>query len=83
LCDADQAELPGLECPRGFFHLATAGLIRACVGRGDGTSNLVLQGSATCALHQFRNRRAFPVASIDAVESRNPTTVETEALGAK
>src|SRR5207237_9033197 len=27
-----------------FFHLATAGLIRACVVRGDGTSNLILQG---------------------------------------
>src|SRR5436305_14996253 len=27
-----------------FFHVATIGLIRACVGRGDGTSNLILQG---------------------------------------
>src|SRR5256885_14068743 len=27
-----------------FFGVATIGLIRACVGRGDGTSNLILQG---------------------------------------
>src|SRR5919109_2879420 len=27
-----------------FFDVATIGLIRACVGRGDGTSNLILQG---------------------------------------
>jgi Lon protease-like protein len=26
-----------------FFHVASVGLIRACVGRGDGTSNLILQ----------------------------------------
>ncbi|PYI88642.1 MAG: hypothetical protein DMF03_09985 [Verrucomicrobia bacterium] len=30
--------------PDDFFHVATIGLIRACVGRGDGTSNLILQG---------------------------------------
>src|SRR5437870_6975829 len=27
-----------------FFHISTAGLIRACVGRADGTSDLILQG---------------------------------------
>src|SRR6202790_2833716 len=27
-----------------FFHVAGVGLIRACVGRADGTSNLILQG---------------------------------------
>src|SRR5437762_3091347 len=27
-----------------FFHVSTAGLIRACVGRADGTSDLILQG---------------------------------------
>src|SRR2546430_1072631 len=27
-----------------FFQTAGVGLIRACVGRGDGTSNLILQG---------------------------------------
>src|SRR5438093_11960926 len=27
-----------------FFEVGTIGLIRACVDRGDGTSNLILQG---------------------------------------
>ena len=31
----------------------------------------------------FEQGKPFPIASIDAVESRDPTTVETEALGAK
>src|SRR5207237_6011320 len=35
---------PDWRAPEDFFHLGTAGLIRACVGRGDGTSNLILQG---------------------------------------
>ena len=35
---------PEWHAPEDFFHFATVGLIRACVGRDDGTSNLVLQG---------------------------------------
>ena len=66
-----------------FFHLATAGLIRACVGRSDGTSNLVLQGLQRVRFTNFEQEKPFPIASIDTVESRDQTTVETEALGAK
>src|ERR1700747_551723 len=66
-----------------FFHLATAGLIRACVGRSDGTSNLVLQGLQRVRFTSFEQEKPFPIASIDTVESRDQTTVETEALGAK
>jgi Lon protease-like protein len=66
-----------------FFHLATAGLIRACVERSDGTSNLVLQGLQRVRFTSFKQQKPFPIASIDAVESRDSTTVETEALGAK
>src|SRR5438128_1642589 len=40
---------PEWHAPEDFFHVATAGLIRACVGRDDGTSNLILQG-----LHRVR-----------------------------
>ncbi len=36
---------PDWHAPEDFFQLATVGLIRACVGRGDGTSNLILQGT--------------------------------------
>src|SRR4029450_920806 len=35
---------PDWDAAEDFFHLATAGLIRACVGRSGGTSNLVLPG---------------------------------------
>src|SRR5438094_9023149 len=66
-----------------FFHLATAGLIRACVGRGDGTSNLILQGLQRVRFTGFEQETPFPIARIDIVESRDATTVETEALGAK
>jgi ATP-dependent Lon protease len=66
-----------------FFHRATAGLIRACVGRSDGTSNLILQGLQRVRFTGFEQEKPFPIAVIDAIESRHPTTVETEALGAK
>ena len=69
--------------PEDFFHLATAGLIRACVERSDGTSNLILQGLQRVRFASFEQEEPFPIASIDTVESRDPTSVETEALGAK
>ena len=66
-----------------FFDVGTIGLIRACVGRGEGTSNLILQGLQRVRFTSFEQEKPFPIATIDAVESRDPTTVETEALGAK
>jgi Lon protease-like protein len=69
--------------PEDFFHLATAGLIRACVERTDGTSNLILQGLRRVRFTSFEQEEPFPIANIDTVESRDPTSVETEALGAK
>src|SRR5206468_12240499 len=74
---------PEWHAPEDFFHFATAGLIRACVGHNDGTSNLILQGLQRVCFTSFEPGKPFPIASIDAVESRDPTTVETEALGAK
>jgi Lon protease-like protein len=69
--------------PEDFFHFATVGLIRACVGRGDGTSNLILQGLQRVRFASFEQETPFPVAKVDIVESRSTTTVETEALGEK
>jgi len=74
---------PDWHAPEDFFHLATVGLIRACVGRGDGTSNLILQGLQRVRFATFEQESPFPIARIDIVESRDGTTVETEALGAK
>jgi ATP-dependent Lon protease len=66
-----------------FFHRATAGLIRACVERSDGTSNLILQGLQRVRFTSFEQQKPFPIATIDPIGSHDPTTVETEALGAK
>jgi len=74
---------PDWHAPEDFFQLATVGLIRACVGRGDGTSNLILQGLQRVRFASFKQETPFPIARIDVVESRDATTVETEALGAK
>jgi len=75
---------PEWHAPEDFFHFATVGLIRACVGRSDGTSNLVLQGLHRVRFKSFEQETPFPVAKIDIVESAdNAATVETEALGEK
>jgi len=74
---------PEWHAPEDFFHVATAGLIRACVGRNDSTSNLILQGLQRVRFAGFEQEAPFPIARIDIVESRDATTVETEALGAK
>src|SRR5438046_1682487 len=74
---------PDWHAPEDFFHFATVGLIRACVGRGDGTSNLVLQGLHRVRFTSFEQETPFPVAKIDIVESSDDATVETEALGEK
>ena len=69
--------------PADFFHTAGVGLIRACVERSDGTSNLILQGLERVRFCSFEQDTPFPVARIDIVESCDATTVETEALGEK
>jgi Lon protease-like protein len=74
---------PEWHAPEDFFHFATVGLIRACVGVGDGTSNLILEGLQRVRFAGFEQETPFPIAKIDIVESRDTTTVETEALGAK
>jgi len=74
---------PEWHAPEDFFHFATVGLIRACVDRGDGTSNLVLQGLHRVRFTSFEQETPFPVAKIDIVESTKTTTIESEALGEK
>jgi Lon protease-like protein len=69
--------------PEDFFHIAGLGLIRACVGRGDGTSNLILQGLERVQFTSFEQATPFPIATIDTLESDSVSSVETEALAAK
>ena len=66
-----------------FFHIAGVGLIRACVGRGDGTSNLILQGLRRVRFHAFAQSAPFPIARIEPLKSKATPSVETDALGAK
>jgi ATP-dependent Lon protease len=66
-----------------FFHIATAGLIRACVARADGTSNLILQGLRRVRFIGFKQDSPFPIAQIEPLDSIASSTVKTEALGAK
>jgi Lon protease-like protein len=66
-----------------FFHVAGVGLIRACVGRGDGTSNLILQGLRRVRFHGFEQSTPFPIAHIEPLKSQARPSVETDALGAK
>lgn len=66
-----------------FFPIAGLGLIRACVERSDGTSNLILQGLARIRFTGFDQEAPFPVASIERLESDYVSSVETEALSAK
>jgi ATP-dependent Lon protease len=66
-----------------FFHVAGIGLIRACVGRGDGTSNLILQGLRRVRFSRFEQTAPFPIARVEPLESMAKSSVETEALAAK
>jgi Lon protease-like protein len=69
--------------PDDFHHIAGVGLIRACVGRADGTSNLILQGLERVRFTDFEQESPFPIATIDRLESDLVSSVETEALAAK
>ena len=66
-----------------FFHIAGVGLIRACVGRADGTSNLILQGLERVQLNDFKQESPFPIAHIKALKKVEAPLIETEALGEK
>src|SRR5437870_4727549 len=52
-----------------FSQTATVGLVRACVGRGDGTSDLILQGLKRVRFTGFEQAQPFPIAEIELLES--------------
>lgn len=68
---------------KNFFHTAGCGLVRASVGKEDGTSNLILQGLWRVRLVDFTQEKPFRIARVEHVESVDGETVEAEALGAK
>ncbi len=66
-----------------FFNVSTVGLIRACVGRSDGTSDLILQGIRRVKFCDFDQQIPFPIARIKPLKTRTNLTVQTDALAAK
>jgi Lon protease-like protein len=66
-----------------FFPVSTVGLIRACVGRNDGTSDLILQGIERVKFTSFTQETPYPVARVKALKTQTNLTVETDALAAK
>jgi Lon protease-like protein len=69
--------------PAHFFQVAGCGLVRACVGREDGTSNLILQGLRRVRFTGFAQETPFRIARIEEIASQTGNPVETDALGAK
>ncbi len=69
--------------PDDFHHVVGVGLVRACVGREDGTSNLVLQGLARVELTGFSEEHPFVLADIRELRSKPAEDFEAEALTAK
>jgi Lon protease-like protein len=73
-------EAAGIEdlCP-----VAGVGLIRACVGNENGTSNLVLQGLARVRLVAWTQETPFRIAKIEIARSILGNPVEADALSEK
>ena len=66
-----------------FFSVSTVGLIRACIGRSDGTSDLILQGIRRVKFSDFEQEAPFPIARIKPLKTRAKPTVKTDALATK
>jgi len=66
-----------------FFSVSTVGLIRACIGRSDGTSDLILQGIRRVKFSDFEQEAPFPIARIKPLKTRAKPTVERDALATK
>jgi Lon protease-like protein len=66
-----------------FLPVGGIGLVRACVGAEDGTSNLILQGLARVKFGSLVQTEPFRIARIDEFQSDCPNLVEAEALGTK
>jgi Lon protease-like protein len=76
----------GIREPKGVEDMrsvAGIGLIRACVGNENGTSNLVLQGLARVRILDWTQEEPFRIAEIELIESRMGNAIEADALGEK
>ena len=69
--------------PDDFHHVVGLGLVRACVGRDDGTSNLILQGLARMRIVGFLQDAPFRIAELRELSSLPPPPEESEELTAQ
>jgi Lon protease-like protein len=78
-------QLPGATDaePANFHRVGGIGLVRACVGCDEGTSNLILQGLARVRFGKVLRAEPFRVVEIGEFETECGNEVEAEALGVK
>ena len=69
--------------PDDFHHVVGLGLVRACIAKDDGTSNLVLQGLSRVKLIGFLQKKPFYIAELRELRSNPPEPHESEPLSAK
>lgn len=66
-----------------FHHVVGLGLVRACVGRDDGTSHLVLQGVARVRITGILQEKPFRIAEMQELLSEPAEPREREGLTTK
>ena len=64
-------------------RIAGVGLIRACVDKPDGTSNLILQGVSRVRFTDFVQEKPFYVGRIEILSTEESDALEVEALSVK
>lgn len=64
-------------------RVAGVGLIRACVDKPDGTSNLILQGVSRVRFTDFVQEKPFFVGRIEILSTEESDALEVEALSVK
>jgi Lon protease-like protein len=64
-------------------RIAGIGLIRACVDRPDGTSNLLLQGISRVRFTDFVQEEPYYVAKVEPLKTEEVDSVEGDALAEK
>lgn len=64
-------------------RIAGVGIIRACVDKPDGTSNLILQGVSRVRFTDFVQEKPFYVGRIEILSTEESDAIEVEALSVK
>jgi len=64
-------------------RIAGVGLIRACVDKPDGSSNLILQGVSRVRFTNFVQEKPFYIGRIEVLDTEESDALEVEALSVK